>query len=260
MKLAKYVVFFSLVLASVFLTTYIVFSFKAEYDEHFLQTFGSVFLLVLKDRQVHNLLLASALVSITSLLASGAVGYYAARFSNLEKLMSFLPFWKLPIPEIFAIVLLDLIFSGFGFRIRGLSDSWKFLIIFSVVVMRRWVVFYDYFKSALENYQDSIAYKLVTSRGIRGLKREKYLLKNTLMDSLSSLSFEIPLILSYISIMERVVVYNGISHNFFRALRESMVSGELLKYAIPIVIFFLIVQFLLKSVELFVWKGRRDIL
>ena len=122
------------------------------------------------------------------------------------------------------------------------------------------MVFFGYFKSALENYTDSIAYKLVVSRGIRGLKLEKYLLKNTLMDSLSALSFEIPLILSYISIMERVVVYNGISHNFFKSLRESMVASDQLIYAIPIIVFFLGVQLFLKFVELFVWKSRRDIL
>ncbi len=260
MKLVKWIVFSLLIASSFFLTSYIVFSYKAEYDESFFNTLGSVILLVLKNKQVHHLLFASVFVSLTSLLASGTIGYFAARIPRLEKIMSFLPFWKLPVPEIFAVVVLDLVFSGFGFRIRGLSSPEKFLVIFLIVVMRRWVVFFDYFKSALENYTDSIAYKLVVSRGIRGLKLEKYLLKNTLMDSLSALSFEIPLILSYISIMERVVVYNGISHNFFKSLRESMVASDQLIYAIPIIVFFLGVQLFLKFVELFVWKSRRDIL
>lgn len=198
---------------------------------------------------VLKLTINSVVLSLLSLISSAALGYALADL-NVPKAFKYI----MAFPEIFIVVILDLLFSLMGFRIRGLSTFWKFTLIFSLVVLRRFFVFHDYFRASMMEYKESIAYKLIVSRRVR--RRQTYILKNTVMDSLSSLSFEIPLILTYISMMERVVVYPGVSNNFLKSLQIEVTPYMPMAYAFSVTLSFIGIQIIVRLAMLL--RDRRS--
>ena len=198
---------------------------------------------------VLRLTLNSVVLSISSLFFAAFLGYILSDF-EIPKVLKY----TMSFPEIFIVVILDLLFSLMGFRIRGMPTFGKFLLIFAIVALRRLFVFHDYFRASMLDYKESIAYRLIISRRVKG--RQRYILKNTVMDSLSSLSFEIPLILTYISMMERVVVYPGVSNNFLKSLQTAINPYMPMAYAFSVTLSFISVQLLVRV--FMVLRDRRN--
>ncbi len=144
------------------------------------------------------------------------------------------------IPEVMLLVYTWQIFGERGiFRFEN-HQLVAALMITLFVVLRSLGEFSKYMGDSYEEYSSGVTYYLMRVRKIR--RRWWYTAKNVFYDSMSSLVFEIPMIMSYLAVMEMSLDFNGISRSFFSALVYRGNAPVVMRRAAVIALMLLVLQ------------------